>query len=69
MTRLKFERLNRKWTQFDLAYHSRVQPSEISKIETGRLTPTRASQDRLGRALGIDPAQLLDEVNEPMVVA
>ena len=62
MTRLQHERRRRGWTQLDLAYHARVQPSEISKIENGRLRPYPAQLTRLARALGvIEPDTLLKE--------
>jgi transcriptional regulator with XRE-family HTH domain len=60
MTRLQAERLQRRWRQDDLAYHSRLASSDVSKIESGRLRPTPGQLERLGRALGVDPSRLMD---------
>jgi len=54
-------RLQRGWTQTDLAYHSRVSASEISKIETGRLVPSRTQRKRLADVLGIPRGEVLAE--------
>lgn len=62
MLRLRYERQRRGWRQDDLAYHSRVPTAEISRIESGRLRPTEAQLARLGKALGVDPSVLLQEV-------
>jgi ribosome-binding protein aMBF1 (putative translation factor) len=56
---IREERQKRGWTQTDLSYHSRVPAAEISKIETGRLKPSVGQLERLGRALGIRPDQLV----------
>ncbi len=64
MLRVRAERLRRRWRQEDLAYWSRLSAAEISRIETGRLRPYPSQVERLARALEIDPATLLDEVND-----
>lgn len=51
-------RLQKRWTQTDLSYHSRVSASEISKIESGRLKPSLGQIERLARALGVRPEQI-----------
>lgn len=63
MNRLKAERLRRGWTQTALGYHARVTPSEISRIETGRLRPSPSQSTRLARALKLAPATLLLDEN------
>lgn len=63
LTRLKAERLRRGWTQIDLAYHSRVQPAEISRFETGIARPYPGQARRLAAALELEPGQLLEEVS------
>jgi len=64
MTRMRAERRRRRWTQTDLAYHCRLSAADISRVETGRLQPSAAYRERIGRALGVPAAQLLDEVTE-----
>jgi transcriptional regulator with XRE-family HTH domain len=55
---IKEERQRRRWSQVDLAYHSRVSTSEISKIENGRLKPSVGQIERIARALGVRPDEL-----------
>jgi len=62
MRRLRLERRRRKWRQDDLAHHSRLATSDISKIETGRLRPSPRQLERLGRALNLGPHELMEEV-------
>jgi transcriptional regulator with XRE-family HTH domain len=49
---VRAKRLERGWTQAALHFHSRVSLSDISKIETGRLTPTNGQLQRLAAVLG-----------------
>lgn len=58
VTRMKAERLRRHWTQTDLAYHARMSPSDISRIENGLLIPYPGYAERLARALGLSPDEL-----------
>jgi ribosome-binding protein aMBF1 (putative translation factor) len=58
---IKEERKRRGWTQTDLSYHSRVPQADISRIESGRLKPTLGQLERLARALGMNPADLMIE--------
>jgi transcriptional regulator with XRE-family HTH domain len=70
MTRLLHERRRRGWSQLQLGYHASLQPSEISRIENGRLKPYPAQLERLARALGVDQAEaLLENVQEPALSA
>ena len=62
VTRLKAERLKRCWTQTDLAFYARMSSSDISRIESGRLIPYPAHVERLSKVLGLDPGELLEEV-------
>ena len=58
VTRMKVERLRRQWTQTDLAYHARMSPSDISRIENGLLIPYPGYAERLAKALGLSPEEL-----------
>ena len=55
---IREERQKRGWTQIDLAYHSRVNPAEISRIENGKLKASPGQLQRIARALGIRPEQI-----------
>jgi transcriptional regulator with XRE-family HTH domain len=63
VTRLRAERLKRKWTQTYLAYHARLAVSDISKIETGRTIPYPLQLERLARVLNIEPDKLMEKVD------
>ena len=58
VTLMKAERLRRQWTQTDLAYHSRMSPSDISRIENGLLIPYPGYAERLAKAPGLSPEEL-----------
>ena len=58
VTRMKAERLRRHWTQTDLAYHSRMSSSDISRIENGLLVPYPGYAERLAKALGLSLEEL-----------
>ena len=60
--RIKAERIKRNWSQVDLAFHARMTPSDISRIETRRMVPYPAHAERLARVLGIGTAELLEDV-------
>ncbi|OFV90059.1 MAG: hypothetical protein A3H95_16875 [Acidobacteria bacterium RIFCSPLOWO2_02_FULL_64_15] len=64
MTKLKAARIEQRMTQVDLAFHSRVAPTDISKAENGmaRLYPRQA--ERLARVLGLAPTELLDPAEQ-----
>ena len=51
---LRAERIRRGWRLDDLAHFSRLSASEISKVETGRLRPSKGQLERLARALELD---------------
>ncbi len=69
VTRMKAERLRRHWTQTDLAYHARMSPSDISRIENGRLIPYPGYAERLARALGLSPEELQRPAGREMMGA
>lgn len=47
-------------TQFELSRRTRIHPSQISKIESGRLRPTKIEIAQIANAFGIEPAQLAE---------
>jgi DNA-binding XRE family transcriptional regulator len=49
------ERRQLGWTQEQLAEHSGIGQTEISKIERGRKSPTLDTYARLAAALGMEP--------------
>jgi transcriptional regulator with XRE-family HTH domain len=57
-TRMRAERLRRRWTQTDLGSYARMSAAEISRIESGRLRPYAGQARRLAEILGLDPDQL-----------
>ena len=62
IVRLKAERLRRGWSQLDLAFRSRVQPTDISRIERGRALPYPGQAARLAAALDLSESDLLTPV-------
>jgi transcriptional regulator with XRE-family HTH domain len=68
MLRLTLERESRGWSQAELARRARLHPSELSKIESGRIRPDRPLLRRLARHLGLpaaDAERLVDKVSGP----
>lgn len=68
MLKIQAERLRRNWSQLDLGYRAKVQPSEISRIETGQAVPYPKQRARLAKVLKVPPEELLDTV-EPEAAA
>ncbi len=60
MLKMKAVRLDRGWSQVDLAYHARMQPSEVSRIERGNARPYPGQAVRLAEALGLSETELLE---------
>ena len=60
--KVKAERLKRNWSQTELAFFARMSSSDVSRIETGRMIPYSTHAQRLAKALGIRPDELLEEV-------
>lgn len=59
MIRLKYERVQRGFSQATLAHIAKLPQPVICLIEMGRWNPTADELDALGRALGIAPASVL----------
>lgn len=57
-TSLRSLRIERGWTQLDLAYHSGITPVTISRLENGWQSPNLATAQQLARTLGVP----LDEI-------
>lgn len=55
-TRVKVLRTARGWSQADLARLSRIAAFDLSKIETGKVLPSEAWEQRLRAAIGWTPA-------------
>jgi transcriptional regulator with XRE-family HTH domain len=68
MLRMKAERIRRGWSQLELAFRARIQPSEISRVERGLAVPYPAQAKRLARALRMRADQLTEPV-DPQAVA
>ena len=62
MTRLEQERRRRGWNQTALAYRARITQGEVSRFERRMAIPSPNYATRIGRALGLAPINLLDEV-------
>ena len=66
MLRVKAERLNRGWTQTELAYFARMSSADVSRIVSGRMIPYPAHAQRLARVLDLAPSDMLEEVELPL---
>ena len=66
MTCLELARRVRGWTQRELGEHPkvRIHQSFISQLERGAGLPSPDQRQRLARALGVPPDNLLDPVSE-----
>ena len=62
MTRMKVRRHELGMSQTIVAAKARMSPSDISRIETGRQVPYPGQRKRIAKALGLTPAELLDDV-------
>jgi transcriptional regulator with XRE-family HTH domain len=68
-TKLKAARTALKLTQVDLAFHSRVSPTDISKFENGMARPYPTQAARIAKVLNLSPSELLDPADEPQHIA
>jgi transcriptional regulator with XRE-family HTH domain len=62
VTRLKAERLRRRWTLKELSRRTRIADPDISKIERLLARPYPSQLKRLARAVRVPPEQLLEIV-------
>lgn len=67
MLKLKYERLNRGFTQLELAELLQVTPEYIHYLETGKRHPSWKTQKRLENLFGIPASELLAEEEEKQV--
>lgn len=58
-------RINRGWTQRDLAARSGVAAPTISRLESGLQRPHPSTLRKLANALGIEPVDLIEWDSEP----
>lgn len=58
--KIKIERHKRKLSQEALAEMANLSPNAIGTIERGKCSPTADSIERIARALGIEPHDLLN---------
>jgi transcriptional regulator with XRE-family HTH domain len=65
ITRMKAERLRRRWNQTELAAKAGVNGADISRIESGRMKPYPIQVARLSKALRLEMSALLDLVPDP----
>jgi transcriptional regulator with XRE-family HTH domain len=64
MTRLKAERLRRRWSQLALARRARVANSDLSKWERRISVPYPAQARRLSKALNVPVEGLLEDIGD-----
>jgi ribosome-binding protein aMBF1 (putative translation factor) len=62
MVMMKAVRIQRGWSQQDLAFFARMAAADICRIETGRMKPYPSQAVRLANVLAINPEDLLHEV-------
>ena len=58
--KIKLERIKRDISQEDLSFEAGLARNTIWKIESGRVSPTVDSLEKIAHALGIDFATLTD---------
>ncbi len=58
--KVKLERLKKDYSQEELAFKSGLNRNTISKIETGQVSPTIQTLEKIAEALEIDFATLVD---------
>ncbi len=63
MLRMKWERLNRGWSQEHISRVARIASSDVSKIERGVLRPYPRQVQRLEKMFGLRSEELLQEVH------
>jgi transcriptional regulator with XRE-family HTH domain len=56
---LRHARKQRKMTQEEVGQQSGVHPTEVSRIEAGKRDPQVSTVERLAKAVGVPPSDLL----------
>ncbi|UWU76601.1 helix-turn-helix transcriptional regulator [Bradyrhizobium huanghuaihaiense] len=64
---LRQHRLQKSWSQYDLADASRLRQALISGLEAGTANPTLQSLDRIAIALGLELAELMTPPGKVLV--
>jgi transcriptional regulator with XRE-family HTH domain len=54
-------RKEKDWTQEHLAFEAGVKRAYLSEIESGKRNPTLDVVEKIAKALGVSPANLIDE--------
>lgn len=57
---IREHRKKRGVTQFELSRRTRIHPSELSRIESGRLRPTKEQIERIAEAFHVEPATIAE---------
>jgi len=68
MNNLKKIRASKKLSQFDVAKLSNINPSDISRIENGKLYCQPGWRHRLSKALNIFKKSCLQKIKQRMVI-
>ena len=50
----------------ELAYFAQMSSADVSRIESGRMVPYPGHAQRLARVRGLDPSEMLEEVDMPV---
>ena len=58
--KIKFERIKKGFSQEELAFRAGINKNTIWKIETGRISPTIATLEKICNALGLTFSELTD---------
>lgn len=53
-------RIERGWTQEQLAFEANVKRAYVSEIESGKRNPSLDVVEKIANALGVSPSKLLD---------
>lgn len=62
MLRVKLEREKRGWTRTRLGFEAQIHPSEIGKLEAGKIFPYPKWKNKLSEVFGISGEELFNEV-------
>jgi len=65
-TRLRQLRVERGWTQAQLADRASVAQSTLSQYESGTVNPTLKVAQRIASALGVSLEAIIDAEEQPM---